>query len=134
MVARHNPRHPRCGTNFLFLVMAVSILVFVFLGRPDTLLERLVRFLFIPVIGGIAYELTRLSGLWADKSWAQPLLWPGLTLQYITTKYPSTDQIEVAIRSLQAVLDPAAVPVGTPAPAPVVNASALHETAVASTR
>jgi uncharacterized protein YqhQ len=104
-VATHDPRHPRCGTNFLFLVMAVSIVVFVFLGKPDTLAERLIRLAFVPVVGGVAYEILRLSGKWADKSWAQPLLWPGLSLQYITTKYPSRDQMEVAIHSLKAVLD-----------------------------
>ncbi len=104
-VATHDPRHPRCGTNFLFLVMVVSIVVFVFLGKPDTIPERLLRLAFVPVIGGIAYEILRLSGKWADKTWARPLLWPGLSLQYITTKYPSRDQMEVAIQSLRAVLD-----------------------------
>lgn len=104
-VATHDPRHPRCGTNFLFLVMAVSIVIFVFLGQPHTIGARLLRLAFVPVIGGIAYEILRLSGRWADKEWARPLLWPGLSLQYITTKYPSREQMEVAIRSLQAVLD-----------------------------
>lgn len=105
-IGKYSPRHPRCGTNFLFLTMISSILVFVFLGRPHTVGDRLIRLCFVPVVAGVAYELTRLSGMWADKPWAQPLLWPGLALQAITTKYPSTDQMEVAVQALDAVLDP----------------------------
>lgn len=105
-IGKYSPRHPRCGTNFLFLTMISSILVFVFLGRPHTVGDRLIRLCFVPVVAGVAYELTRLSGMWADKPWAKPLLWPGLALQAITTKYPSTDQMEVAVQALDAVLDP----------------------------
>lgn len=105
-IGTHSPRHPRCGTNFLFLTMISSIIVFVFLGRPHTLGDRLIRLCFVPVVAGVAYELTRLSGMFADKSWAKPLLWPGLALQAITTKYPSIDQMEVAVHALDAVLDP----------------------------
>ncbi len=105
-IGKYSPRHPRCGTNFLFLTMISSIVVFVFLGKPHTVADRLIRLCFVPVVAGVAYELTRLSGMWADKSWAQPLLWPGLALQAITTKYPSVDQMEVAVHALDAVLDP----------------------------
>ncbi len=105
-IGKYSPRHPRCGTNFLFLTMISSIIVFMFLGKPHTIADRLLRLAFIPVVAGVAYELTRLSGMWADKPWAKPLLWPGLALQAITTKYPSVDQMEVAVHALDAVLDP----------------------------
>ena len=32
--------HPRCGTSFLFFVMLISIVVFSFLGRPETIADR----------------------------------------------------------------------------------------------
>ena len=80
--------------------MLSSIGVFMFLGRPDSIGERLIRFLFIPVIGGIAFEMTRLSGRFADNPVVRLFIQPGLLLQRVTTREPSPDQIEVAIRSI----------------------------------
>ncbi len=99
-VAAHSRFHPRCGTSFLLLVMLASIAVFMFLGRPETVGERLIRFLFIPLIGGVAFEITRLSGRFADHPLLRPVILPGLLLQRVTTREPSLDQIEVAIRSI----------------------------------
>ncbi len=103
---RFGTHHPRCGTSFLLFVMIVSILVFVFLGRPETLGDRLVRLLFVPLIGGISYELIRLSGKYGGSLWLSWAVAPGLWLQRITTKEPSDDQVEVALAALRAVLDP----------------------------
>ena len=99
-VARYSRFHPRCGTSFLLIVMLASILVFMLLGRPDSIGERLQRFLFIPLIGGVAFELTRLSGKWADNPAVKLFILPGLLLQRITTREPSPEQLEVAIRSV----------------------------------
>jgi len=96
--------HPRCGTSFLFIVMMVSILVFCFLGKPDTIGERLIRLAFIPVIGGVSYEFLKLSGKWADRWWMKPFLGPGLFLQTMTTCEPDDDQVEVALAALRAAL------------------------------
>jgi uncharacterized protein YqhQ len=99
-VAKYSRFHPRCGTSFLLIVMMSSIVVFMFLGRPDSLGERLLRFLFIPIIGGVAFEMTRLSGRFADNPVVRIFVLPGLLLQRVTTREPSPDQIEVAIRSI----------------------------------
>jgi uncharacterized protein YqhQ len=96
--------HPRCGTSFLLVVMLVSLVVFIPLGRPDNVPERLVRFLLIPVIGGISYEIIKLSGTKAGKSFARILIAPGLWLQRITTKEPDDSQIEVALAALKSAL------------------------------
>lgn len=102
--ARFSRFHPRCGTSFLLLVMIVSILVFMLLGRPETVGERLVRLLFIPVIGGISYELIRLSAVGYHHSCWRALIAPGLWLQRLTTREPDAAQLEVAIVALQAAL------------------------------
>ena len=61
-VKRHSRLHPRCGTNFLLIVMVVSIFVFAFLGWPN-LVERIAsRVLLMPVVAGIRYEMIRLAG------------------------------------------------------------------------
>jgi len=103
VVARHSRFHPRCGTSFLLIVMLASILIFMLLGRPDTIVERLQRFLMIPVIGGISYELIKLSGKWSHIPLVKLLILPGLWLQRITTREPTPDQLEVAIRSIKEV-------------------------------
>ena len=104
-VSPFTTHHPRCGTSFLLVVMLVSILVFIMLGRPDQITDRLIRFLFIPVIGGISYEVIQLS----TKKWgrwiASTLTAPGLWLQRITTKEPDDKQLEVALVALKASLD-----------------------------
>jgi uncharacterized protein YqhQ len=97
--------HPRCGTSFLLVVMLVSILVFSVLGKPDTWGERLFRFAMIPVIGGISFEFIRLSAKQRFARFLKPAVWPGLTLQKVTTREPSDDMLEVAIAALNACLD-----------------------------
>ena len=96
--------HPRCGTSFLFLVVIVSFIVFVFLGRPDTWQARFLRFAFIPVIAGISFEIIRFAGTHYDKAWVRWISEPGLRLQRLTTREPSRDMLEVAIAALRAVL------------------------------
>jgi len=96
--------HPRCGTSFLLFVMLVSIAVFMFLGRPETIAERLIRLTFIPLIGGISYELIRLSGKHPDNWFWRPFILPGLWLQKLTTKEPDEAQLEVALVALKCAL------------------------------
>jgi len=98
--------HPRCGTSFLLIVMLVSIIVFMFLGRPETVIDRFVRLLFVPVIGGLSYELIRLSGKRYKNKIGAILVAPGLWLQRITTKEPDGSQLEVAFAALKAALEP----------------------------
>lgn len=102
-VQKHSRLHPRCGTNFLLIVMIVSIFVFAFLGWPS-LVERIVsRILLLPVVAGISFELIRFAGE-SDSPFVAQLIAPGLCLQYLTTRPPEDDMVEVAIASLKAVL------------------------------
>jgi len=102
---RYTTFHPRCGTSFLIVVMLVSVLVFVFLGKPETIGDRLLRFAFIPLIGGIAFEFIKLSAKPRFARWFMPAIWPGLALQRVTTSRPTDDMLEVAIAALEACLD-----------------------------
>lgn len=97
--------HPRCGTAFLLVVMLVSIFVFAFLGWP-TLWERIAsRILLLPVVAGISYEIIRFAGN-SQNALVHAAILPGLWLQYLTTRPPDDDMVEVAIASLKAVLPP----------------------------
>jgi len=118
--------HPRCGTSFLLLVMVVSILVFMPLGRPETVGERLLRIAFVPVIGGLSYELIKLSAQERWFRWLKPIVLPGLWLQRLTTREPDRDQCEVALRALAACLEPAELAALTPAVEPDFSPPPLH--------
>lgn len=103
--------HPRCGTNFLLIVMLVSIFVFAFLGWPS-LWERIAsRILLLPVVAGISYEIIRLAGR-SQNAIVQTAIKPGLWLQYLTTRPPEDEMVEVAIESLKAVLPEEEIKVG----------------------
>lgn len=93
--------HPRCGTNFLFLVMIVSIILFSLTGW-NSLWERIMyRIILLPVVSGITYEIIRWMGRGKSKL-ANILAYPGLMLQKLTTKEPDLRQLEVAIAALKA--------------------------------
>ena len=97
--------HPRCGTSFLLVVMLVALCVFILLGKPDSVGDRFIRFLFIPIIGGLSYEIIRLSSTKYGKKIARILVAPGLWMQRITTKEPDESQLEVALVALKSALD-----------------------------
>jgi len=119
--SRGRPRlHPRCGTSFLFFVMIVSILVFTTLGRPETVGERLLRIAFVPLIGGISYEVIRWSARYERTFAGRLLAAPGMGLQLLTTAVPDDRQLEVAVIALRAALSG-----GRPEPEPVL-ASAVE--------
>jgi uncharacterized protein YqhQ len=104
-IKNFSTHHPRCGTSFLVVVMLVSIVVFIFLGRPHSWLDRLQRFAMIPLIGGISFEFIKLSAKDRFQRLFKPTIWPGLALQRITTQEPTEDMLEVAVAALDACLD-----------------------------
>ncbi len=94
---KHTRLHARCGTNYLFLVMAVSILFFAAVGwNANFFVRLLLRIVFLPVVAGISYELLRVAAKY-DNLLTRVIRAPGLALQRITTKEPTEDMLEVAI-------------------------------------
>jgi len=99
------PEHPRCGTAFLLLVMLVSIVTFSFFGWPNLWVRLLTRLLLLPVVAGVAYELSRLAARNANAGGLLGIIMsPALMLQRATTREPDDDQMEVAILALQGLL------------------------------
>lgn len=98
--------HPRCGTNYLFLVMAISILFFALLPYSENFFLRfLTRLVFIPLVAGISYEVLKAAA--ASDGWlARAVRAPGLALQYLTTREPDVDMLEVALAAFQLAMDP----------------------------
>ncbi len=100
-VRQHPTAHPRCGTEFLVVVILLSIIAFSLVGRQDPLIMVGSRILLVPVIAAIGYELLRLGARHRTNPIIRVIMWPGILVQMITTKQPTDDMIEVAIVSLE---------------------------------
>ncbi|MDZ7673313.1 MAG: DUF1385 domain-containing protein [Halanaerobiales bacterium] len=96
--------HARCGTNFMFIVIILSILFFSFFGRPPVLQRILYHLMLLPVIAGTSYEVIKLAGGEDVNPVIKVLSTPGLWLQKLTTREPDEDMLEVAITALKGVL------------------------------
>ena len=100
--------HPRCGTSFLLIVMLLAILLFslldalliIWLGELTLPIRFFSHFLLLPLVGGISYEMLKLSARRRSSALGRLLVAPGLWLQSITTREPTADQLEVAIAAL----------------------------------
>jgi len=102
---KYSTLHPRCGTSFLLIVMVLSILVYSFLGE-QTLGERILsRLILLPVLAGLSYEVLKLAGRPNPSAFVKWLSAPGLALQKLTTREPDDSMLEVAIASLNAVIE-----------------------------
>jgi len=113
-VRKYSTHHPRCGTSFLLIVVMLAILLFavadtiveIQIGHRPTLLQRFItHFSLLPLLGGISYELLKLSGKKRDNRYVRWLAAPGLWLQKITTQEPDDSQMEVAIVALKSALE-----------------------------
>ncbi len=102
--------HPRCGTTFLVIVIAVSILLAAISapvllpnaqGTSGFVLTFLLRVLLLPFVAAISYELQRLSARFCTTGPLRVLLYPGFLFQKITTREPDDQQLEVAIAAME---------------------------------
>ena len=103
-VKKHTRFHKRCGTSFVFIVMIISIFVFMFVHTKVMWLRLLSRIILIPVIAGLSYEFIRYAGKHSNVC-SRVLSAPGLWVQRLTTKEPNDSMIEVAIKSVEGVVD-----------------------------
>ena len=118
--ARSFPRlHVRCGTAFLIMVMIIAIIIYTVTplnalisawgvpdGAPKLVLVIIVRILLMPLIAGISYEITvKWAGSHPENPLVKVVLWPGMQMQYLTTREPDDSQIECAIAAMQLVLE-----------------------------
>ena len=111
--------HVRCGTAFLIMVMIIAIVVYTLVpldrlilawGVPDgaakLALVIVVRILLMPLIAGISYEITvKWAGSHPENPLVKVVLWPGMQMQYLTTREPDAGQLECAIAAMKLVLE-----------------------------
>lgn len=103
-IQQHYSRiHHRCGTAFLFFVLLLSVFLYTFIDGVWWV-KFGGRLLLLPVIAGLGYELLKLGDRFQKNPVMRLLVLPGLWLQQVTTKEPSDDQVEVAMKALEGVV------------------------------
>src|SRR3954471_20508149 len=114
-VRKYPTAHPRCGTEFLVVVIALSIVAFSLVGRQDAAVMIGSRILLIPVIAAIGYEILKWGARHRGNAIVRAIMYPGILVQMITTRQPSVDMIEVAIVSMEQALkaDGETLPLGS---------------------
>jgi uncharacterized protein YqhQ len=117
-VRKYPTAHPRCGTEFLVVVIILSIFAFSLVGRQAIEWMVLSRLLLVPVIAAVGYEILRFGAKHRANPLVKAIMAPGILVQMITTKRPSDDQIEVAIVSMEQALqaDGEEIPAGSELP------------------
>ncbi|VDN46861.1 conserved membrane protein of unknown function [Petrocella atlantisensis] len=103
-VMKHSRFHKRCGTNFIFIIVTVSIVVLTIINVQTFWLRIGVRLLALPLIAGISYELLKIFGKF-DNGLINIFASPGMALQRITTSEPDESQVEIAITAFMNVLE-----------------------------
>jgi uncharacterized protein YqhQ len=103
-VRKYPTAHPRCGTEFLVVVIALSIIAFAVVGRQSPLIMIGSRILLIPVIAAVGYEILKFGAKHRSNPVVRAIMWPGILVQMITTRQPTDDMIEVAIVSMEQAL------------------------------
>jgi len=104
-IRRYPTAHPRCGTEFLVVVIALSIVAFGLVGRQDPIVMVGSRILLIPVIAAVGYEILRWGARHRGNAIVRTIMWPGILVQKITTRQPTDAMIEVAIVSMEQALE-----------------------------
>jgi uncharacterized protein YqhQ len=96
--------HPRCGTSFLLVVMAIAMVLYMFLPFRSFAGRLAGRILLLPLIAGVSYESIRYAAKSQGRLWrwaAQPGLW----LQRVTTREPDDRQLETALKALETAME-----------------------------
>jgi uncharacterized protein YqhQ len=107
-IKRHAKEHPSCGTSFLFFVVFVSILVYMTIPFQSSFWMKYgLRIVLLPVVAGVSYEVIKLATKHKHNTAFRVLAWPGIALQYITTKEPEDEMIDVATAALDRVVSQA---------------------------
>ncbi|MCD8372420.1 MAG: peptide chain release factor N(5)-glutamine methyltransferase [Clostridia bacterium] len=108
--------HSRCGTSFLFIVLAINILIISLvnwgLGVAEiesNLLQFLaklgIEIVLLPVITGVSYEILKFLAKF-DNWFVNIFKAPGYFMQKVfTTREPTDDMLEVAIAAFKKALE-----------------------------
>ena len=105
LVMKYSVQHPRCGTSFLLTLVVFSIILFSFFGNMTFLMKLISRIVFIPIIAMFAYEFIRWLGSHLENPIIRLIAMPNMALQNLTTREPSPEMVEVAIKAFTSLIE-----------------------------
>ncbi len=97
--------HVSCGTSFIILSLVVMIVIYTFLDVKSFFLRFLLRLALLPIVVGISYEIIKLARRFQESWFVKLIAFPGLAMQYLTTREPERPQLEVAFASLSRLVE-----------------------------
>jgi uncharacterized protein YqhQ len=103
-VRKYPTAHHRCGTEFLVILVLLSIFAFSLVGKQEPIVMILSRFIGIPILAAVGYEVLKIGAKFRHNPVMRVIMFPGILVQMITTKRPTDDMIEVAISSMEEAL------------------------------
>ncbi len=104
-VMKYSVQHPRCGTSFLLTLIILSILVFTLIGDLPFGVKILSRIFLVPILAMVSYEIIRWMGNHQENLLVAWLSKPNLALQGLTTREPTPEMVDVAIRAFNSLLE-----------------------------
>ncbi len=116
---KQSKHHDRCGTNFIVIVMIISILMFSLVeyllslcgfviselevsGVVQKLIRIAIKLAMLPLVAGVSYEVLKFLAKF-DNPVVRALKTPGMLIQHITTREPDDSMLEVAIKAFTTV-------------------------------
>jgi hypothetical protein len=103
-VRKYPTAHHRCGTEFLVILVLLSIFAFSLVGKQEPIVMILSRLVGIPILAAVGYEVLKIGAKFRHNPIVRVIMFPGILVQMITTKRPTDDMIEVAISSMEEAL------------------------------
>jgi uncharacterized protein YqhQ len=104
-VMKYSVQHPRCGTSFLLTLILFSIIIFTLIGDLPFLVKIVSRIALIPILAMVSYELIRWLGNHQENRVVKWISKPNLALQNLTTREPTPEMVEVAIKAFNSLLE-----------------------------
>ncbi|MEG2310741.1 MAG: peptide chain release factor N(5)-glutamine methyltransferase [Clostridia bacterium] len=102
-VKKESRFHIRCGGNFVVYLFLMILITTLIIPPYNILFKSLIQIVLLPVFVGLAYEIIMVS----DKlpGFLKYLAYPAMAIQYITTKEPTDEKIQLAIYALFACIN-----------------------------
>src|SRR5574344_277549 len=102
-VKKQSRFHIRCGGNFVIYLFLLILLITFIIPSNNLIFKTILQVVLLPFLAGMSYELI----MYTDylPKFLKFLAYPAMSIQFITTKEPSNDKIQLAIYTLFGCVD-----------------------------
>lgn len=97
-VKKYSRFHARCGGNFVVYLIILIIAITMIIPSNNLIFKTIIQVALLPFLAGFSYELIMYTEYLPN--FLKFLAYPAMSIQFITTREPSDDKIELAIYTL----------------------------------